>query len=144
LLAHKNCASVFNRWEHSTALLHQERETKLTYASINNWLKIYNSWIDANLANPTLTQYEFSSDKNLDPNLARNYGRKVVHDQKVRAMFANALSQYLKPARRLMANATEGIFPSTEDHEWATVSRRNKPGSDVDPLFAQKKIQDWQ
>ena len=144
LLAHKNYASDFNRWEHSTARLHQERETKLTYASINNWLTIYNSWIDAKVENSTLTQYEFSRDKNLDPNLARNYGRDVLHNPEERVIFANALSQYLKPARRLMANATEGIFPSTERHEWAAVSRRNKPGSDVDPLFGPMRIQDWQ
>jgi len=144
LLAHKNYASDFNRWEHSTARLHQERETKMTYSSINSWLKIYKSWIDANLANPDLTQYEFSRDMNINPNLARNYGRDFLHNPEERAMFANALSQYLKPARKLMANATEGKFPSTEDHEWATGSQRNKPGSDVDPLFAQKNIQDWQ
>ena len=111
---------TFNRWEHSTAEVHQQRDTKMTYQQINIWLTIFKDWTAAKEANPKLTLTQFSLQKNLSHEGKRIYNSSSTTSNKGEQMLANAASEPLKMARFLMAHATEGVFPFTEPHPWAT------------------------
>lgn len=126
LKAHANYQNEFDRWEHSTAAVHQVRETRLTYASIKRWLDLYKDWESEKANNPELTQFEYAVRKNLVPNARKKIDLAAKLDATERAVFANALSDQLKPARNLMANATVGIFPDISPHPWATQGKRHK------------------
>lgn len=130
LKAHENYQYEFDRWKHSTAAVHQQRETKLTYGSIKRWLDLYKDWEREKAMNPELTQFEYSIKNNLVPNARRKIDLAAKMDETERAVFANALSDQLKQARNLMANATVGIFPDTTPHPWATSSGRKSKKED--------------
>lgn len=130
LKAHQNYRQEFDRWEHSTAAVHQHRETRITVQSIKRWLEIYKDWEREKATNPELTQFEYSIKKNLVPNARKNVDLAAKLDEKERAVFSNALSDQLKQARNLMANATVGVFPDTTPHPWATSSGRKSRTED--------------
>lgn len=126
LKTHDAYRDQYDRWEHSTARVHQVRETKITYGSIKRWLFLYRDWTKQKAENPDLTQYEYSLKNKLIPNAKKRIALDAVHDEKERAMFANALSDQLKLARNLMAHATEGVFPDVSPHRWAVSGVRSK------------------
>ena len=108
----------YNRWDHSTALVHQTRDTKITYQQIQIWLKSFVKWTAAKEANPKLTQSDFAQLLMLKPKGVRSLGKGVLLSKKDKAIYASALNEHLKMARFLMAHATEGLFPFTEPHPW--------------------------
>lgn len=111
---------TFNRWEHSTAEVHQQRDTKMTYQQIKIWLTIFKEWTAAKEANPKLTLSQYAQFLKLKPKGVRDLGKGVLLTKKDEDKYASALSEYLQMARFLMAHATEGVFPFTEPHPWAT------------------------
>jgi hypothetical protein len=116
----------FNRWQHSTAEIHQQRDTKMTYQQIKHWLTIFKAWESARLGNPKLTQAQFALDMKLSPEGKRLYYSSNDLTGRGEQKLANATSEQLKMARALMAHATEGVFPCTEPHQWATGQSRKK------------------
>lgn len=124
LKAHESYQHEFDRWKHSTAEVHQPRETRLTYGSIKRWLVLYKDWESEKAKNSELTQFEYSIKNNLVPNARKKIDLSAKLDATEKAVFSNALSDQLKLARNLMANATVGVFPDTSPHDWATSSTR--------------------
>ena len=116
-------AADFDRWQHSTAPVHQHRETKLDYKTIRRWLDIFRSYEKA-VTQRGFTLYDFAAQMGLHPLLSRKEfrGRKVPEDLRVK--MANVASDTLKSVRALMANATELRFPDTTPHAWAKSGTR--------------------
>lgn len=125
LRKHENYVDRFDRWRFSTAPVHQSGETKITYASISRWLKIYLDWTRSKELRPKLAMWEFALEHKLCPELSREYGGGVIVPPPERRTLTNAVSDPLKLARRIMANATEGVFPSTDDHPWVIDHEKN-------------------
>jgi hypothetical protein len=138
LREHENYADRFDRWRFSTAQVHQVNESKITYASISRWLKIYTDWIRSKALRPKLTMWEFALERKLHPELSRKYGEGVILPLPERRTLTNSVSDPLKLARRLMAHATEGVFPSTDDHPWVT--DEEKKTDDRDDLFFNRPV----
>lgn len=133
LREHENYVDRFDRWRFSTALVHQSGETKITYASITRWLKVYSDWTRSKELRPKLAMWEFALEHKLCPELSREYGDGVIVPPPERRTLTNSVSDPLKLARRLMANATEGVFPSTDDHPWVIDYEKNS--AHVDGMF---------
>lgn len=129
LKAHKLYDDEFDRWDFSTAQVHQERETKLTYATIKKWIDVYKAY-EKQKDQKDFKLYNFAKEQELHPTLFRGLlKRGEVPDQgDLRIQASNVASDILKKAMFLMANATEMSFPNTAPHEWAlTSSRAKKP-----------------
>jgi hypothetical protein len=109
---------VFNRWDHSTAKVHQQRDTKITYQSINRWLELFRDWEKLKKTKPKSTLLQFALLKNLSTDGRRLYESPNSLTKRGELMLSNAASEPLKMARFLMAHATEGVFPFTEPHPW--------------------------
>lgn len=116
----------FNRWDHSTAAIHQQRDTKMTYQQIKHWLTTFKAWESAKFNNPTITLTQFAIDLKLSPEGKRLYDSSNDLTGRGAQKLANAASEQLKMARTLMAHATEGVFPCTEPHSWTTGPSRKK------------------
>lgn len=127
LKAHKLYSDEFDRWDYSTAQVHQDRETKLTYTTIKKWMQVYQSY-EKQKDMKGFKLYNFAKDQELHPTLFRGLlKRGEVPDQgDLRIQAANVASDILKKAMFLMANATEMSFPNTSPHEWAITSNRAK------------------
>ena len=127
LKAHKLYSDEFDRWDYSTAQVHQERETKLTYATIKKWMQVYQAY-EKQKDKKDFKLYNFAKDQELHPTLFRGLlKRGEVPDQgDLRTQASNVASDILKKAMFLMANATEMSFPNTAPHEWVVTSNRAK------------------
>ena len=112
---------------YSTAQVHQERETKLTYATIKKWMQVYQAY-EKQKVKKDFKLYNFAKDQELHPTLFRGLlKRGEVPDQgDLRTQASNVASDILKKAMFLMANATEMSFPNTAPHEWVVTSNRAK------------------
>jgi hypothetical protein len=119
-------ARKFNRWDHSTAAAHQQRETKMTYQQIKVWVDAYKGWIAAKTKNPKLTQSQYAQQLKLKPKGVRDLGAGVALGKEEKDSYANALSEYLKMAKFLMAHAADGVFPCTDPHSWVEQKARKK------------------
>ena len=127
LKAHKLYTDEFDRWDYSTAEVHQDRETKLTYATIKKWMQVYKAY-EKQKDKKDFKLYNFAKELELHPTLFRGFQKKAdVPDQgDLRTQASNVASDILKKATFLMANATEMSFPNTAPHEWAVTSNRAK------------------
>jgi len=125
LKAHKLYSDEFDRWDYSTAEVHQERETKLSHATIKKWLQVYKAY-EKDKDKKDFKLYNFARDLELHPKLFVNMPKRVDLPEGLRIEAANVASDILKKAMFLMANATEMSFPNTSPHEWAITSNRAK------------------
>lgn len=112
----------YDRWNYSTAPVHQHRETRLTFQSIRRWLQVCRNYEQLR-ASENITLSDFALKFKLIPKFKPEIPGFALTASD-RQKLANATSDILKPVRNLMANATEGIFPSTEPHSWATGKSR--------------------
>ncbi len=127
LKQHAEYLNDFDRWEHSTAAVHQHRESKLNYKTIRHWLDVYQSY-EKESGQRGFKLYNFASDMQLHPLFNRKEFRNRDVPEDLRVKMANVASDVLKSVRALMANATEMRFPDTSSHPWATSSTRSRPG----------------
>ena len=125
LKAHEAYCVEFDRWDYSTAPVHQERETKLTYATIKNWMKVYKAY-EKQKDKKDFKLYNFAKEMELHPTLFRGLQKKMDVPEDLRIEASNVASDILKKAMFLMANATEMSFPNTASHEWAITRSRAK------------------
>lgn len=119
---HAIYADSYNRWMHSTATTHPFEDNNLDYSNINGLLSIYKRYINSIESNPDLTLAQFTIDENIDSTALRSYkkSKRVINiNGDLREKLSNVTSDRLKRARYLMANATEGLFPCDEPHDWA-------------------------
>ena len=120
----------FDRFAHSTATVHEYRESRVVLASLKNSLEWFERWTVAKANDPDLTMADFSFANKVNPVLSRKFNTKRVLPAD-REQFANALSTHIKFSKNLIAHATEGIFPCATDHHWAQGIARNRQ-RDVD------------
>ena len=123
LKAHKLYTNEFDRWDYSTAQVHQERETKLTYATIKKWMQVYREY-EKQRDKKDFKLYNFARDLELHPKLFVGIPKRVDLPEDLRTEAANVASDILKKAMSLMANATEMSFSNTVPHEWAITRAR--------------------
>ena len=114
-----------DRWDHSTAPVHQYRETKLTYQTIARWLQIYREY-ERQKDSRNFKLYNFTKEMDLHPSLFKGLLKNVDVPEDLRVEAANVASDILKQVRNLMAHATELRFPCTDPHEWTTTQKRSK------------------
>jgi hypothetical protein len=115
----------YNRWDHSTAPVHQYRETKLNYATIKKWMYVYQEY-EKRKDQEGFKLYNFAKELDLHPTLFVGLVKNADVPQSMRVDAANAASEILKSAKNLMANATEGFFPCTDSHNWAISNTRER------------------
>jgi hypothetical protein len=114
----------FDRWRASTAPVRLENR-KLTSVSINLYLEVYRCWLaKGGFSGQEVRLYEIGEELRLDPK------NTVLRSDPPRFASAKHLkmsllvSDYLEKAKNLVAHATEGRFPCTDDHPW--VPRRTR------------------
>ena len=135
LRAHENYQGEFDRWHFSTAPVHQERESKFHYSTIKQLLSFYKEYEVAS-SEEGLKLHEFALRKKLIPGRSKAKAKDIRHAiesnsellQNEKTMLANAVSDKLKQAKFLMANATEGHFPDDRPHPWAQTRQRTSKG----------------
>lgn len=114
-----------DRWNHSTAEVHQYRESKLTYQTISRWLHVYREY-EKQKDLKDFKLYNFSKKMELHPILFRGLIKKLDVPESIRVEAANVASDILKQAQNIMAHATELRFPCTDPHEWTSSQKRTK------------------
>lgn len=109
----------FDRWQHSSAN-GRLRSSKLTSVSLNLYVSVYEQWDK----NQEVALYEIGEQMSLNP-------RYVVKKQDLGAdvrdkhlQMSLIVSEYLGKAKNLIAHASEGRFPCTDDHEWIDRAKR--------------------
>ena len=106
----------FDRWNASTADVRMQSK-KLTSASLDLCLAVYKSYLDKlELGEPLL--YEIGEELRLNPKLNVVHSDRPAEVNEKRIKMSSTVSEYLEKAKNLVAFATEGIFPCTENHHW--------------------------
>lgn len=103
----------FDRWQHSSAT-GRMLSSKLTSVSLNLYVHVYEHWSKDTAA----ALYEIGEQMSLNP-------RYVVKPEDLHGdvrdkhlQMSLIVSEYLGKAKNLIAHATEGRFPCTDDHPW--------------------------
>lgn len=113
----------FDRWKQSTAKA-KMRTSKLSSQSINLYLKAYEVQQELRRTNPNVKLYEVGEAMNADPKqvVKPTDSDAVIKDKHF--FMSQKVTEYIEKARDLIANASEGVFPSTEAHAWVERSTR--------------------
>lgn len=127
LAAQEEYHSSFDRWDHSTAKVHQYRDAKLSYVAIKKWLDIYRLY-EKEREFEGFKMYNFVREHKLHPSMFIGLNEEAILDEGLRVNASNVLSDLIKQAKNLMAHASEGRFPCTDPHPWAISGRREKLG----------------
>jgi len=114
----------FDRWKASSAQ-QKLRKSKLTSQSLNLYLDVYECWIAMQRDNAQIRLYEVGEHMRLSP-------RYTVKDDDSDTIVRNKhlemsllVTEYLSKAKNLIAQASEGKFPCTENHHWIERSTRS-------------------
>lgn len=103
----------FDRWQHSSATS-KLRSSKLTSVSLNLYVSVYEQWNK----DTTAALYEIGEKMSLNPRYVVKHGDFGADVREKHLQMALIVSEYLGKAKNLIAHATEGRFPCTEDHPW--------------------------
>ena len=114
----------FDRWEFSEAQ-RKMRTSKLTSQSINLYLDVYECWAGMKLQNSSVHLYEVGEHMRLNPRyvVSRNDFPEEVKEKHLQMSLT--VTEYLGKAKNLIAHASEGVFPCTDDHEWVDRAERS-------------------
>ena len=110
----------FDRWQHSSAT-GRLQSSKLTSVSLNLYITVYEHWIK----DPAVALYELGEQLNLNPRYVVKHGDLGGDIRDKHLQMALITSEYLGKAKNLVAHASEGRFPCTDDHEWIERSTRS-------------------
>jgi hypothetical protein len=106
----------FDRWNASTANVRMQSK-KLTSASLDLCLEVYKSYLDKfKQGEPVL--YEIGEELRINPKLKVLHTDRPAEVAEKRVKMSSAVSEYLEKAKNLVAFATEGMFPCTDNHSW--------------------------
>ena len=113
----------FDRWQFSDAQ-RRMRSSKLTSLSLNLYLDVYECWTSMQAENSSVNLYEIGERMRLNPKYIVN--RRDLHSdvREKHLQMSLSVTEYLGKAKNLIAHASEGVFPSTENHEWVDRSKR--------------------
>ena len=120
----------FNRWDHSTADAHLDRDAKLDYRTIKHWLDVYIELENKKrLYGNDYPLYKVCQSKRLSPKINRDFGIEAELPDKEKVFASNVVSDILKKVTRLMAHSSEKRFPCTDDHPFLNTSTRTRKNS---------------
>lgn len=115
----------FNRWKAAEADAHQNGETKLSFNTIQSWLKTYKEYErQKKLLGSEFKLYNFTKDMGLHPYYALKSSRAREVPESERIAMSNVASDLIKKVKFLMANAAEMRFPDTTRNEVAIRNKR--------------------
>jgi hypothetical protein len=103
----------FDRWQHSSATS-RLRSSKLTSLSLNLYVNVYEHW----LKDTSAALYEIGEQMALNPRYVVKRSDMPEDVKEKHLQMALIVSEYLGKAKNLVAHASEGRFPCTDDHEW--------------------------
>ncbi len=114
----------FDRWQHSSAT-GRLQSSKLTSVSINLYLDVYEQWQSMYAMDAGVNLYEVGEAMLLNRQLVVKHGdlNSDIRDKHLKMSLQ--VSEYLEKAKNLIAHASEGIFPCTENHDWIERSTRS-------------------
>lgn len=117
----------FDRWKHSSAHARLQ-SSKLTSVSLNLYVSVYEEWIK----DTGQHLYAIGEKMALNPRFTVKKGdlHSEVVDKHVQMSLQ--VTEYLGKAKNLVAHASEGRFPCTEDHEWVERATRARSTRDKD------------
>jgi hypothetical protein len=108
----------FDRWEMSTANA-KLQSSRLTSLSINLYLMVYEKQRDMIATNGhEVTLYQVGEALDINPRLVVKHADRPADIKEKHLQMSLQVSEYLKKAKNLIAYASEGVFPYTEDHDW--------------------------
>ncbi len=114
----------FDRWEMSTAAA-KLQSSRLTSLSINLYLSVYEKQRDMIATEiEDVTLYQVGEVLNLNPRLVVKFADRPADIKEKHLQMSLQVSEYLKKAKNLIAHASEGIFPYTENHDWVERASR--------------------
>lgn len=103
----------FDRWQHSSATS-RLRSSKLTSLSLNLYVSVYEHWSKDTAA----ALYEIGEQMALNPRYVVKREDLGADVREKHLQMSLMVSEYLGKAKNLIAHATEGRFPCTDDHPW--------------------------
>lgn len=106
----------FDRWQASTAPVRMESR-KLTSVSLNICLDVYRLFLEKSKKSEALL-YEIGEELRINPKLNVVHSDRAIEVNEKRIKMSSAVSEYLEKAKNLVAHATEGRFPCTDNHPW--------------------------
>ncbi len=123
LRKHHDHYKKFDRWQHSSAT-GKLQSSKLTSASINLYLDVYQQWQVMQAKDVGVNLYEVGEAMALNPRLVVKHNDYNSDIREKHLKMSLMVSEYLEKAKNLIAHASEGIFPCTENHDWIERSTR--------------------
>ncbi len=115
----------FDRWKQSSAHARLQ-SSKLTSVSLNLYVSVYEEWVkdpDANL-------YDIGERMALNPRYVVKHGDLNSDIRDKHLQMSLQVSDYLGKAKNLVAHASEGRFPCTDDHDWIERATRARTTRD--------------
>jgi hypothetical protein len=109
----------FDRWRHSTAD-EKLNQSRLTSVSLNLYISVYEHWNKQKNA----ARYKIGEEMSLNPRYVVKHGDLGVDVREKHLQMSLLVTEYLKKGKNLIAHASEGRFPCTDDHEWIERSTR--------------------
>lgn len=106
----------FDRWHASTAPVRMESR-KLTSVSLNICLDVYRAFIEKSKQGD-VQLYEIGEELKINPKYAVKHSDRPAEIAEKHIKMSSAVSEYLEKAKNLVAHATEGRFPCTDNHHW--------------------------
>ncbi len=117
LKAHHPHYKRFDRWKFSEAE-RKMRTSKLTSLSINLYLDVYECWLEMRAENPAVHLYEVGERMRLNPRYIVRREDRPEEVKEKRLQMSLAVTEDLEKGKNLVAHASEGVFPCTDNHEW--------------------------
>jgi hypothetical protein len=114
----------FDRWKFSEAQ-RKLRTSKLTSQSLNLYLDVYECWVQMKSQELGVHLYQVGEHMKLNPRyiVSRNDFPEEIKDKHLQMSLT--VTEYLGKAKNLIAHASEGVFPCTDDHEWIDRAERS-------------------
>lgn len=106
----------FDRWKASTAPARLQAK-KFTSASLDLCLLVLEKFQEKEKQGQVLL-YEIGEDLRLNPRLNVVKSDRLAEIAEKHIKMASTVSEYLEKAKNLVAHATEGCFPLTDNHPW--------------------------
>jgi hypothetical protein len=119
----------FDRWGASSARVRMENR-KLTSVSINLFLKVYEAWRQRGGPDQQVRLYDIGEALRLNPRFSVTADDTPYEASDKHRKMSLTVSEYLEKAKNLVAHASEGYFPRTDDHPWIERLSRTRRGEE--------------
>lgn len=114
----------FDRLQHNSTAMLRMHATKFSSASINMYLDVYEKWQELLTVDSSVNLYTLGELMNLNPQQTVKQSDLPAEVKDKHQKMSLTVSEYLKKAKNLIANASDGRFPCTDHHEWVERASR--------------------